>query len=85
MIQANELRVGNWVCNCGFINIRISTIAGDSYNQFSSIPLTPEILEKSQFEFITDWTVDGNDGVVYRKDLGWLRLETGMIFCLLSG
>jgi len=48
-------------------------------NYYSPVFLTPEILNKCGFEFITDWTVKGNDGVSYRKDLGWLKLEVGMM------
>lgn len=74
--------------NCDeFYRITIETFATEIYNnegrsilkELHPIPLTPEILEMCGFKFITDWSIKENDGVCYRKDLGWLRLETGMM------
>lgn len=53
MIQANELRIGNWVelKNSGFIRIDADNI-GEIVNNpaiLNPIPLTPEILKKCGF------------------------------------
>jgi len=53
MINANELRIGNWVKHLGLdVRIEAHGIAMFEDGDFSCdpIPLTPEILEKSGFK-----------------------------------
>jgi hypothetical protein len=61
MIQANELRIGNWVIDHGGNNNIVQGIHGSGSVRFidgevcavdklNGIPLTPEILEKCGFE-----------------------------------
>lgn len=62
MIDARELRVGSWVNYTSDISGQTSPIQIDwtwfgneaDQNCSSSIPLTPEILEKAGFKFIDD-------------------------------
>ena len=57
MIQANELRIGNWVkflnktfqCGAGTIEDCQKANDSDSPYKYEPIPLTPEILEKWGF------------------------------------
>ena len=60
MIQANELRIGNWV----YENSKpkkvhsVSNINAKNYSKISPIPLTPEILEKCGFfKFNNAWVL----------------------------
>jgi hypothetical protein len=67
MIQANELRIGNWVFNPkNNFHFKIDGFhildlwAGEDCKFIQPIPLTPEILEKAGFEkngkrFSKDW------------------------------
>ncbi len=53
MIQANELRIGNWVNlkSSGYVRVEVDSI-GDIVNNpaiFEPIPLAPKILEKAGF------------------------------------
>ena len=58
MIQANELRTGNWVdvCNCLMEQVveiypdSISTLTRNHIVDYMPIPLTPEILEGAGFK-----------------------------------
>jgi hypothetical protein len=56
MIQENELRIGNWVF---MDNRRYHKWADVDYtcnpDDFSPIPLTPELLEKCGFEYSEGW------------------------------
>lgn len=59
MIQANELRIGNYVSyknerwiKVGYHEIRYAVLYPD--NSYYPIPLTPEILEKAGFRNISD-------------------------------
>jgi len=50
-------------------------------NYYSGIVLTPEILEKCGFEYVTDWTVRDkrkHDCVTF-LDLGYMYLASGMM------
>lgn len=49
MIQATELRIGNWVQHNsrGYIRVMTDTIINS--HECAAIPLTPEILEKAGF------------------------------------
>jgi hypothetical protein len=76
MIQANELRIGNWV-NFGGIPMRVIAIKDDL--KAEGIPLAPEILEKAGFEDMNDlWSAgrgtllhyDLNDGVIQQAGFG---------------
>lgn len=52
MIQANELRVGNWISNGDPIRFEFFMAGGNldgDYIDYDPIPLTPEILEKCGF------------------------------------
>ena len=53
MIQANELRIGNWIGlkNSGLLQIDIDNFSDCAKNPaiFNPIPLTPEVLEKAGF------------------------------------
>lgn len=99
MIQPNELRIGNYfltilsdILQVTEIRAMVEGRSGNGYcnahyEDIQPVPLTGEWLLKFGFEFITDWSIKGNDCVVYRKDLGWLRLETCMmsdIVCLVE-
>jgi hypothetical protein len=61
MIQANELRLGNWLLHNGYpiqvesildetINIDIDVTIGVRFEELRAIPLTPEILTACGFE-----------------------------------
>jgi hypothetical protein len=55
MIQAQELRIGNWVfANMGgeYIQVDLESfeMIADDFGGFEPIPLTPEILEKCGFD-----------------------------------
>jgi hypothetical protein len=67
MIQANELRIGNWVMHPnGDVKISAEDIGSKySLDACNPIPLTPEIFEKAGFE---KETPDDKYGVVYKKD-----------------
>lgn len=67
MIQANELRIGNWVnylrSDKEVTPLRVDRIQGnDDYGDCYPIPLTPEILQKTNFEWDIFWQglTDGN-------------------------
>ena len=66
MIQANELRIGNWILwnmPGGSIQpILVASIPLDDDN-YSPIPLTTEILEKAGFEKDEDYTT--HEGKMY--------------------
>lgn len=56
MIQANEMRVGNWILNgnnhpiqVGYHEIRYAVIHPGTQNNYEGVPLTPEILEACGF------------------------------------
>lgn len=60
MINANELRIGNWLLGCNNYYFQVDTDTfvalehkSSNYNSDcpAPIPLTPEILEKCGFEF----------------------------------
>lgn len=64
MIQANELRIGNWIqdeygkywqvqelCQLKGDELTLNNSVGATYRSMSGIPLTPEILEKCGFEY----------------------------------
>lgn len=52
MIQANELRIGNWIEVLGYVQIKngndIDIIIRGGEDGSNGIPLTPEILEKAK-------------------------------------
>ncbi len=50
MIQANELRIGNWVDAGQLGYVQVATIDPTTGGYSSPIPLTPEILEKCGFK-----------------------------------
>lgn len=52
MIQANELRIGNWVNDksVGYVQVNWLTFHPDNLKNTEPIPLTPEILENAGFE-----------------------------------
>ena len=94
-MKANELRIGNYVrlFEKGFykvhtisrkvIQVHGDLIGGEVFDFFNiqPIPLTPEILEKCGFEYVTDWTVPDkrkHDCVTF-LDLGYMYLASGMM------
>ena len=79
-MDANELRIGNWVKeeDGRFVYIH-DTLGIDHHSQFHPIPLTPEILEKAGFEKDEDFegrfhhvnkivTVEFEDGIIRWMD-----------------
>jgi hypothetical protein len=50
MVQANELRIGNWITDDKGIPFKVDEIRHWYYSDAEPIPLTPEILEKCGFE-----------------------------------
>ncbi len=83
MIQANELRIGNWVneathdLSSGLIVLQHTVVCGNmiktielskNAHHYRPIPLTPEILEKAGFvKKVGDITTWGLDGVSLMK------------------
>lgn len=74
MINANELRIGNWILNgndhpieVGYHEIKYATLHPGTQNNYEPIPLTPEILEKCGFG---------------KQDNNSHQLDTDVGFCL---
>ena len=74
MINANELRLGNWIKN-GFNHpIKINSIisegntGGYALKTLSPIPLTAEILEKAGFEKTGRYAIGAGGYITYEKD-----------------
>jgi hypothetical protein len=59
MIQANELRIGNWYVNQWgeYLQVDPDLLGADNLESYPNpIPVTPEILEKCGFEHIgSEW------------------------------
>jgi len=56
-MQANELRIGNWVLHRGkYVQVNANTILAivNGSEHYAPIPLTPEILEECGFECASD-------------------------------
>lgn len=77
MINANELRIGNWVRHTNtFANPLMQVIAkdfsnelsGDEFPQFDPIPLTPEVLEACGFKKMPHFTVGNNISISLGRD-----------------
>lgn len=75
MINANELRIGNWVKNLG-LDVKIEgygiAFCAEGKLIYEPIPLTPEMLEAcgfeksdvytNQYQFCTEYLIDRQDG-----------------------
>ena len=73
MIQANELRIGNYVSyknerwiKVGYHEIRYAVLYPD--NSYYPIPLTPEILEKAGFVKTGRYAIGAGGYITYEKD-----------------
>lgn len=81
MIQANELRLGNWVTITGVpIQLTQKKIAfileeDNSTTRCSPIPLTPEILERCGFEKGCLVKELNNEWMIYYNNGMWLQVE----------
>lgn len=91
MIQANELRIGNWVGNLAnsakvtailYAGVRLLDQNGEYFEKLNPIPLTPEILEKAGFVkeegTIECWTKENPEFSICKTQSG------GFMFCVLS-
>ena len=77
MIQANELRIGNYVYDVGGQPSKVVRLTEEKIPLASPIPLTPEILEKAGFNLqpqrISMWQRGrvkiwmGNNAIAYLK------------------
>ena len=73
MIQANELRIGNYISyknerwiKVGYHEIRYAVLYPD--NSYYPIPLTPEILEKAGFVKTGRYAIGAGGYITYEKD-----------------
>lgn len=99
-MNAQELRIGNWVMDAGndYIKVRSIDLLGINtalhidgmsyshiYRELSPIPLTPEILEKAGFEFLTKWEpFSANDGLTHKLDVGVFKFGVGMMSSMVT-
>lgn len=98
MIQANELRIGNWIywdipekkgvfhkvlAVKSNIPNTLPISLGESYDDFSGIPLTHQILEKCGF-VVTRTTAHPNNIWTLKHEEGVFELEEIKLFFLCS-
>lgn len=77
MINANELRIGNWVTVGPHSNFQVKVI--NEKNKFEPIPLSPQILE--EFGFTHEWTDGFIKGRLDREGQYFIRFnEEGYSF-----
>lgn len=94
MIQANELRIGNWVLYAGLWQ-RVYSIAETAINIaqeplkisfIGGIPLTPEILERYGFEndSYANFTILMPDNALskFKSNARWIRVSFKEYACL---
>lgn len=86
MIQANELRLGNWLMGAGTGELHPIQVNVDNLRQLlvapeyaAAIPLTPEILEMCGFEFDGDDNTFKNRILLQLKDSTFYFIEAGML------
>jgi hypothetical protein len=86
MIQPNELRIGNWVCDI-LADVNVEVIGIDKYEIFTEdiggvqeicdckeivpIPLTEELIEKQGWEKVGYYYTDKNGLEIYETNDGW--------------
>jgi hypothetical protein len=100
MIQANELRVNNWIFDNiekRYVKINLGIFADIaikvSYlSDFNPIPLAPAILEKSGFKYDRSWSaINGDIGDMFIHKDQYVDCEKIVLFdndggcCLVSG
>ncbi len=81
MIQANELRIGNWIMRANGFPQRIQAYDYEhtDFNAISSIPLTAEILEAAGFTTVTE-NADGSYNFWGKEIDASIDIEDGELF-----